>query len=101
MPGLTGGDWKRATKTEPRQSPTLLGVILHSHHYRDSSYCLEEARRLYDAYLAKRVILLPVKLDDAQVIDLLGGIQYERAGELTTAEIVQNLLRRVNEGVRL
>ena len=28
MPGLTGGDWKRAANAEPRQSPTLpLGIV--------------------------------------------------------------------------
>lgn len=99
-------DYRRAGVIQPGEpwldqiidqlAATAVGVILISRHYQDSSYCRDEARRLYDAYLAKRVLLHPVKLDDARVTGLLGTIQYERLRDAHPAPIVQNLLRRLD-----
>jgi hypothetical protein len=78
-----------------RLTKSAIGVILFSQHYRESSYCMDEARHLYDGFMNGQAKLLPVKLDDASVPDLLSGLQYARLSRYSPAEIVERFTRQL------
>ena len=76
-----------------RLAGSAVGVILFSRHYRESGYCMDEARHLYDGFVTGRAKLLLVKLDDASPPDLLSSLQYARLSEGSPAEIVERFMR--------
>ncbi len=76
-------------------SAAAIGVLLISESYKTSEHCMTEARELFDAYLAKKLVLLPVKLDDASPPPFLTSLQYERRRQQSPAEIVGDLVARL------
>lgn len=72
---------------------SAVGVILFSRHYRESGYCMDEARHLYDGFLTGRAKLLSVKLDDTPPPDLLSGLQYARLSQGSSAKIIERFTR--------
>jgi hypothetical protein len=79
-------------------SAAAIGVLLISEAYNSSDYCMVEARNLFDAYLAKKLYLLPVRLDKAPPPPFLVSLQYERRWQRTPAEIVDDLVARLGNG---
>ena len=89
----TGDYWQ--DQIGRRLAESAVGVILFSQHYRNSGNCMDEARRLYDAFVSGRAKLLSVKLDDAPAPDLLSGLQYARLSQGSPAEIVEGFAREL------
>lgn len=79
-------------------SSAAVGILLISASYRSSSYCMEEARQLYNAYQTRQLHLLPVKIGDADPPDFLASVQYERLREQAPADIINTLLVRLRSG---
>jgi hypothetical protein len=78
-------------------SAAAVGVLLISSAYQESRYCMDEARTLYDAYQQGKLMLLPVKLDDAAPPAFLTGVQYERLRQRSPEQIVGDLLARLRK----
>jgi hypothetical protein len=74
----------------------VVGVILLSADYVRSDYCMDEARRLHDGLMRKRVKLLPVKLDSVPTPPVLSGLQYARLQDSSAADIITQFLESAN-----
>jgi len=76
-------------------SAAAVGVLLISASYKASSYCMDEARELFDAYQKGRLVLIPVKLDDAPLPPFLKSFQYARSRQRDPKEVVGDLITRL------
>jgi TIR domain len=86
----TGAPWLDQIYEE--LSAAAVGVLLISAEYQESRYCMDEARQLFDAHQNDRLVIVPVKLDQAAPPLFLKDLQYERIWQRTPREIISDLI---------
>ncbi|WP_086662125.1 toll/interleukin-1 receptor domain-containing protein [Lentzea kentuckyensis] len=84
-----GADWLPALLENLSQS--AVGVPLLSASYVGSNYCLDEAQRMADLHLRRKIRVFPIRLDGTRVPEL-EMIQYWHASRVTPAQIVDAII---------